>query len=98
MDTDTKTIGKKNRKEMRNRSRILKCGLHNFDRKEALQREKCKQDKFGISIPIPLIAIRCRCKNCGGAMSLLYAMPYMEAVNHIKKIGKEKDNGQEKEV
>ena len=31
-------------------------------------------------------------------MSLLYAMPYMEAVNHIKKIGKEKENGHEKEV
>ena len=98
MDTDTKTIGKKNRKEMRNRLRILECGLHNFDCKEAIQREKCKQDKFGISLPIPPIAIRCRCKNCGGVMSLLYAMPYMEAVNHIKKIGKEKENGQEKEV
>lgn len=31
-------------------------------------------------------------------MSLLYAMPYMEAVNHIRKIGKEKDNVEEKEV
>lgn len=89
---------KKIKKEKRNKARILKCGLHNFDCKEAVQREKYKQEKLGISLLLPPIAIRCRCKNCGGVMSLLYAMPYMEAVNHIRKIGKEKDNGEEKEV
>lgn len=69
----------------RNRARILSCKLHSFDCKGAIKREKEKEEKFGVCIPLPPIAIRCRCKNCGGTMSLMYAMPYMEALRHVKK-------------
>lgn len=74
-------------KERRNRVRIKGCHLHSFDCSGALKREKEKWEKWGASIPVSPIAIRCRCKNCGGTMSLMYAMPYMEALGHVQKQG-----------
>lgn len=73
------------KKEQRNKSRILGCKLHSFDCFEAIQREKARQEKYGVRLPLPPIAVRCRCKNCGGTMSLMYAAAYMEAVKHMSK-------------
>lgn len=75
------------KKEQRNKARILNCKLHSFDCYGAIQREKAKQDKYGVIVPLPPIAIRCRCKNCGGTMSLMYAGPYMDAVKHMNERG-----------
>lgn len=74
-------------KERRNRARIKRCRLHSFDCSGALEREKEKQEKWGVSIPLFPIAIRCRCQNCGGTISLMYAMPYMEALKHVREQG-----------
>ena len=74
-------------RERRNRARVKGCRLHSFDCSGALEREKEKREKFGVSIPLFPIAIRCRCKNCGGTMSLMYAIPYMEALRHAHKQG-----------
>ncbi len=80
-----RTKKKMQKKEQQNRARINSCELHSFNCCEALKREKAKQEKWGVSIPILPITVRCRCKNCGGTMSLLYAAPYMDALNHIEK-------------
>lgn len=72
-------------KMRRNRARILSCKLHWFNCKGAIAREKAKQEKWGVSVPLPPIVIRCRCKNCGGTMSLMYAGPYMDALKHAQK-------------
>lgn len=73
------------RKEQRNKARILSCKLHSFDCFEAIEREKAKQEKWGVSVPLLPISIRRSCKNCGGTMSLMYAAPYMEALKHVRK-------------
>ncbi|QUO22942.1 hypothetical protein KFE18_05030 [Clostridiaceae bacterium Marseille-Q4143] len=69
----------------RNEARISSCKLHSFDYKGAIEREREIQEKFGVIVPMLPMAIRCRCKNCGGTMSLMYAMPYMEALKHVKE-------------
>lgn len=79
-------------KARRNMLKVKACTLHDFDWKQSIknfQAWKAKQqERYGVEIPHftgnPLI-IRCRCKNCGGVMSVGYAAPYMDAVNHIKK-------------
>lgn len=73
------------KQRQRNKARILNCKLHSFDCRGAIEREKLKQEKWGVSTPLPAISIRCRCKNCGGTMSLMYAAPYMEALKHVEK-------------
>lgn len=78
-------MSKAGEKARRNKARILNCRLHSFDCPGAIEREKRKQEKWGVSIPLMPIAIRCRCKNCGGTMPLLYAAPYMEALNHAQR-------------
>jgi len=75
----------------RNKARILRCKLHDFDCRGAIKREKEKQEKSGVSIPTPPILIKCRCKNCGGTMSIMYAAPYMEALKHIQKQEEQRD-------
>lgn len=80
-----KALHKVQKQRQRNKARILSCELHSFDCRGAIEREKAKQEKWGVSIPISPILIRCRCQNCGGTMSLMYAMPYMEALGHIQK-------------
>lgn len=79
-------------KARRNKARITGCKLHSFDCAGAVEREKRKQEEWGVSMPIPPIAIKCRCKNCGGVMSLVYAAPYMEALKHARE-QEENDNG-----
>lgn len=69
----------------RNRARILSCSLHSFDCLGAVKREEEKLKKWGVYLLIPPEAINCRCKNCGGTMSLLYAAAYMDAVKHMGK-------------
>lgn len=79
-------------KARRNLLKINACILHDFDWKQSIRKYQAwrieQQDKYGVEgtcfTGSPL-TIRCRCKNCGGTMSVGYAAPYMDAVNHIKK-------------
>lgn len=80
-------IKKRHKRELRNKVKILSCKLHEFDCNRAIERECAKQKRNNIDMPIYPIAVRCRCKNCGGTMSLLYAMPYMEALKHTQQKG-----------
>lgn len=64
--------------------------MHSFDCDAAIKREKAKQEKWGVSFPVPPIAIKCRCKNCGGTISVMYAAPYMDALKHVS----EKEDGE----
>lgn len=81
-----KLLSKAKEKSRRNKARLLNCRLHSFDCAGAAEREKRKQEKWGVAIPLPPIAIKCRCKNCGGVISLMYAAPYMEALKHVRTV------------
>ena len=77
-------------KARRNEARINSCKLHNFDWRKSLADAKERREKWAIETPMPVTMtgdIYCRCKNCGGRISVMYAAPYMEAVEHVKKLG-----------
>lgn len=79
-------------KVRRNLLKINACTLHDFDWKQSIRKYQTwrieQQERYGVEAIYPIsnpLTIRCRCKNCGGTMSVGYAAPYMDAVNHIKK-------------
>lgn len=73
----------------RNYYRLKSCRLHDFHWKEdiAKQREVKKRidEKYGVIVNLPW-PIRCRCKNCGGVISVYYAAPYMDAVDSMNRL------------
>lgn len=72
-------------KAFRNAARIKSCKLHDFDWKKAIADHKARQEELGVILGVRPV-IMCRCKNCGGKISVLYAGAYMDAVEHMKKI------------
>lgn len=72
-------------KAFRNAARIRSCRLHDFDWKKAIADYKARQEKLGVVLGVRPV-IMCRCKNCGGKISVLYAGAYMDAVEHMKAI------------
>jgi len=84
-------------KTRRNNARINSCKLHNFNWKKSIADAKERRDKWPKEKPMPatmMADIYCRCKNCGGRISVAYAGPYMEAVEHMKKLRKEGNGGE----
>lgn len=79
---------KAKRKFERNFARIKSCKCHNFDWKGDLKAYRQRSKDVGVIIPVfekfVLQMVRCRCKSCGGTMSLNYAAPYMDAIKHIE--------------
>ena len=77
------------KKTRRNDARINSCKLHSVDWKKSIVDAKERRDKWPEGKPMPATmtaGIFCRCKNCGGRISVMYAGPYMEAVEHIRKL------------
>lgn len=78
------------REYMKNRALINSCGLHDFAWKErmaaAIKRREALEQKTGVSIPFYPSMVKCRCKNCGGKVSAMYAGAYMDAVHHMRRI------------
>lgn len=67
-------------KNRRNMLKAKECKLHDFDIPAAIQRERTKQEKFGVILGNISAKnyVLCRCKNCGAKMALWYAGPYMD--------------------
>lgn len=78
------------REYMKNRALINSCGLHDFAWKErmaaAIKRREELEQKTGVSVPFYPSMVKCRCKNCGGKVSAMYAGAYMDAVHHMRRI------------
>lgn len=64
----------------RNAARLACCEVHDFDWQDAARRakarKKAREDRYGVILGVREI-VWCRCKNCGGKISIDYAVPYM---------------------
>lgn len=60
--------------------KLSSCKSHYFDIPAAIERERTKQEKFGVILGNISAKnyVMCRCKNCGGKVVLWYAAPYMD--------------------
>ena len=80
----------KRRERIKNRTLLKSCVLHDFPWREsvaaAIERKKARELRTGVSVPLYLWQVQCRCKNCGGKISVRYAGPYMDAVHHMRRI------------
>lgn len=67
----------------RNAARLKGCTIHEFDCRAALRRAKARraalEEETGVSLGLRPI-VWCRCKHCGGKLTLEYAIPYMDGV------------------
>ncbi len=86
------------KRAVKNAARINGCPLHDFDWRGAIKAEKNRrlamQEETGIILNVRT-PIYCRCKNCGGKISVLYAAAYMDGVNAAlgKKEKREPEGG-----
>ena len=88
------TEAKRAERLKRNIARLNSCALHEFqwrdDVKRAVERKRRMEEETGVSLGVR-VPIWCRCKNCGGKVSLQYAGGYMDAVKQMKKQSQQAD-------
>lgn len=84
-----KELAKLKEKVRRNEARLKSCKLHDFDWRAAIKRDRASREKWGVEVGIYSTVVTasgyCRCKNCGGKMPIMYAAPYMDAVEQMRK-------------
>lgn len=94
-----KKFEKLKKKAMKNEAMVESCKLHDFDWKAAIKKEEERRKRWGVELGRLIVTNPgyCRCKNCGGKLPIMYAAPYMEAVEHMKRL-EEQNSGRADEI